>query len=202
MSEAAFDARDAVRVLKEAEGYEEGLRIRTGGITWMVWGFVMACIWLSYGFAAHTGRLDGVLGMFLWFPWVFAGWLATYALWRSAGITLGTPPEEGRRDFRRRMILNLALAGLFTIVIASAQGSVLGPLLPLVLTGGMTLAMGAFADWGRLGRGASFGVGVVILATAAVLALAHASGDVVGLVGLVVASGSYFVAGLALTLRG
>lgn len=77
----------ATRELARAARYEDALRQRTEGLTWMIWGFVTPGIFLSYALAGATYQEDFPLwAQFLFAPWVVAGVLATYVLWSSAQL--------------------------------------------------------------------------------------------------------------------
>lgn len=56
MSETApgkgFSLQSALQALEQATRYEEPLRHRTEGVTWMLWGVVAVGIFLSYDLAA------------------------------------------------------------------------------------------------------------------------------------------------------
>lgn len=99
----AFDAREAATVIREMEGYEEGLRRRTEGITWMIWSLVFAGISMSYwvmGILSPPGAEDAAAilpdrGLVSpWIGWVVAGGLAIGAVWRGAALREGSPLRQ------------------------------------------------------------------------------------------------------------
>lgn len=94
-----LSARSAWRTIQEASAYEEPLRRRTEGLTWMVWGLVTLAIFLSYdAISPHFHSFDHATGTettspwyidILWVYWVIAGALLTWAVWRN--VSLASP---------------------------------------------------------------------------------------------------------------
>lgn len=80
---------DALPLLSRALSYEESLRRRTEGITWALWGVVLALIFLMYGGMGEVSE-GGEAGWLtvLWVPWVLVGSAITWALWRTAALTM------------------------------------------------------------------------------------------------------------------
>lgn len=94
-----FDAREAATLIGRMEGYEDGLRRRTEGITWMIWALVFAGIAMSYwvmGLLSPPGTPDAAAilpdrGLITpWIGWVIAGGLAIGAIWRGAALREGS----------------------------------------------------------------------------------------------------------------
>lgn len=118
---ASFDAREAASVIREMEGYEEGLRRRTEGITWMIWALVFAGIVMSYwvmGLLSPPGTPEAAeilpdRGLLTpWIGWAVAGGLATSALWRGAAL-------KGASGLRHVGALGAIMAGTWVLFIAS-----------------------------------------------------------------------------------
>jgi hypothetical protein len=82
-AEGALSARQAARVIQRATTYEEPLRRRMEGATWMVWGTVTAGSNLSYGLAYALGWSDSGL----WAPWLALGILLSLAVRRIAVLS-------------------------------------------------------------------------------------------------------------------
>jgi cation transport ATPase len=81
---------DALPLLSRALSFEDSLRRRTEGVTWAIWGIVLALVFFMY--AAMGGAL-GERGppwwaVALWLPWVIAGSALTWALWRTSALGL------------------------------------------------------------------------------------------------------------------
>lgn len=118
----AFDARSAVSVIQDMEGYEEGLRRRTEGITWMVWALVFAGIATSYwvmGILAPPGSHDAAWRLLPdgglvtpWIGWAIAGGLATSAIWRGAAL-------HGASGLRHVGALGAIMVGKWVLFVAS-----------------------------------------------------------------------------------
>lgn len=176
MSEEAFqDAMNetmtpsaAARVLADAAGFEESLLQRTEGITAMIWSAVGPGIYLTYAFAGTTDAMPDWGWALLWIPWVFAGTLITYAIWRSAALSM-----PGSRDpitplgyLARFFALTLAVSVIFAFWDPDHYGA------PLLVIGMMYLAMGGLNIYqmsrrGRLVAIAS-GVGFLLIGSIAV----------------------------------
>lgn len=117
----AFDAHDAASVIQRMEGYEEGLRRRTEGTTWMIWALVFAGITMSYwvmGLLSPPGTQGaseilpdrGLVSP--WIGWAVAGGLATAAVWRGAAL-------GEANGWRHVAALASIMAGTWILFIAS-----------------------------------------------------------------------------------
>lgn len=205
-------AEQAVETIQRAQTYEEPLRRRTEGVTWMIWGLVT--VGISLGFASIQ-EFFGSTGAPWWyyplnlFGWVLAGGVFTYALWRIAA--LGTPSlrPRGRRS---------ALAGLLWLpLVYAAWGLVLlvGPglhetvIIPASIGITWTFLGGVNAFKATpTGRRVLLAAGLLILVGAAAFAYATAgqperirwTAHTAFLI--VVAGGAPFVGGLWQSLRG
>lgn len=117
MSETAeLTPLEAARVLAKARDYDEDLRARTGGLTWMIWGFVSAGIFLTYSLASVSGGEGWAMG-FLWLPWVVAGIVAMNALWRSAALSSRRIATFDPKGFWLRFLLITAGYGALLYVL-------------------------------------------------------------------------------------
>ena len=131
MASGELTARGAVEAMRSLEGVTEALRRRTAGMTWMIWGFVVPAIFLSYNALGATGALDDpgpwlvALLNVLWAPWVAIGVLATRALWRSAALPMAQDVRKARRDGVLQGALFVgAIFGLMAVVRALDLGLV------------------------------------------------------------------------------
>lgn len=135
----------------------------------------------------------------LWIPWVLAGTLTTYALWRSAALTAPAAQDDvGTAGYVARSVgLTLLLAGIFTFWDPHHHAA------PVLVIGGMYLAFAAFNPWraSRTGRRLSAVMGAVLLAGGLVLLQLPADG--LNLVAsLLLVGGVPLAGGLWQTLRG
>jgi hypothetical protein len=200
MSETAeaLSPLEAARVLAQARGYESDLRVRTSGITWMVWGLVTPAIFLSYAFASVVAPGAWWAG-WLWAPWIGAGTLVTSALWRSAAIQFPALRTFTAAQFGLRFALVLlAYVVVFWLI------PVRGPGEALIAVGLTWLSMGALGvmrvrekrRWVAIAAGSiTAGVGLVLF-------LLRVPQDVAGTVSIVVSGAVPLAAGLWQTLRG
>ncbi|HEX2021235.1 MAG TPA: hypothetical protein VHH36_00865 [Candidatus Thermoplasmatota archaeon] len=95
------DARGAaasLRIIEGAISHEGTLRARAEGLTWALWGLVLAAVFLMYAAAGPAYGEADVPSWFaaLWVPWVAAGAAVTVALWRAAAVSAPLPrPAAG-----------------------------------------------------------------------------------------------------------
>lgn len=96
MTPETASIRQAIDSISHLEAFEESLRRRTEGITWMVWGLVFAGLTLSFYIgdltrdAATADEPRPWSLLFPWFPWMLAGGVITAALWKSAALQTPT----------------------------------------------------------------------------------------------------------------
>lgn len=216
MTTPGFDARQAATVIREIEGYEQGLRRRTEGIMWMIWSLVFAGIAMSYwtmGLLSPPGTPDAAevlpdRGLVTpWIGWVVAGGLATMAVWRSAALKR---EGETRGDAGLRHMASLAaiMVGTWLLFIASwalpasiAQYLYAGG--PLVILGLSTLIvvstplMRLTTQGRRVARAAAIAQVAIALLYALLLEWGAASPAVPAeLLAALVVGGSWLAAGL------
>lgn len=173
MSETGFSARQAADVLTEASRYEDALRQRTEGITWMVWGIVSPAIWLSYGLVGASFEDFPVWARFLWAPWVFVGVVTTIVIWRSAALAAPRIVERERPGW----LIGLAWAGVTALLFFLLERGVPGlngAVLPLFVISSAWVLFG-LVDLNRAsptGRRVSVVIGALTLTAAFALAFA------------------------------
>jgi hypothetical protein len=158
---------EAARLVAEARRWEGSLRQRTEGITWMVWGIATAAMFLSYDWMGR-GHAPAWVFAVLWIPWVLAGNLTSYALWRSAALT--QDPEVAPLGTRR----HLGLIVLFVVVFA-LMAFVLRPTswsVPMVVAGILWASLGlVIPRMSPRGKVVSAAVGLGVVAAALALSL-------------------------------
>lgn len=190
---------EAARVLARASTYEAGLQQRTEGLTHMVWALVGPGIFLTYAYAEGVEGFPGWGWSLLWVPWVMAGSLVTFALWRSAGLSMPHVPDPiGPMGYLlRTVVASLVVAAVFALWDPRHHAA------PLLVIGGMHLVFALVNAWRTSPRGRRVGaaVGAVLLAAAALLVSLPETPA--GFAGTVLAAGlAPLLAGLWQTLRG
>ncbi|HVM45084.1 MAG TPA: hypothetical protein VM582_04030 [Candidatus Thermoplasmatota archaeon] len=114
---------ESIPLLARALSYEDSLRRRTEGLTWAIWGVVMALIFFMYAGMGELGEDGGpAWATLLWVPWVLVGSALTWALWRTSALSLAGGE-------RRPAGLAVTLAWIGAIVLGLAA-MMLGPRLP------------------------------------------------------------------------
>jgi len=175
MSETLTSA-EAARLVARAQRWEGSLRQRTEGITWMVWGIATAAMFLTYEWAGTRGAPDWSFAV-LWIPWVLAGNMTSYALWRSAALTRDpdAPTLGGRR--------HVGLIVVFVLVFASM--SLLRPTswsVPMALVGVVWSVLGLLVPgMSRTGRLVSAVVGLAVAAVALLLTAVDLTEPIAGI---------------------
>ncbi len=170
----------AIGAIEVALRHEQALRSRTEGLTWIIWGLVMAPLVLVWQWPVVYQVVVGVswvLATFLWVPWFLLGAAATWALWRTAAIA--SPSMEERPQAGLRVTLGyLLFAG---IVWASLWFMAVSPspnTIAMFTIGTVWLGFGALNPFHMttIGRKVSLAVGALTLVVglALVLALARA----------------------------
>lgn len=97
-SEGALSYTQAAEVIRDAAAYEEPLRRRTEGVTWMLWGLVTAGMVASGSALAWTFPYPHPVLDWYWPLWVLAGIVGTKAVWGIAGVALPARHESPRRS--------------------------------------------------------------------------------------------------------
>ncbi len=89
---------EAMDALRRVEGYEESLTARAAGITGMLWGIVVAGIFMTYTAAGAPLSRAGDEWAFglLWMPWVLVGVVATGHVWSAHAISLHRQASTGK----------------------------------------------------------------------------------------------------------
>lgn len=75
-------------LIERALSFEGSLRSRTEGVTWALWGMVLALVFFMYGSMGEFGHEPPLWTNILWVPWILVGALLTWILWRSAALSL------------------------------------------------------------------------------------------------------------------
>jgi hypothetical protein len=207
---SAPDARgfDPLAALADVPHYRESLGARTGGLTLMLWGFVAAGIFLTYGTGAAWLDAQGhawALSV-IWVPWVAFGIAATAALWHSHAISGSRTPTTARDVLGAVAMTGVffAIAGALYLAIDRAAGAA------WTTHSLMAVANGLFAvavGWVHMRRYP--GAYATILTAASVMV---AAGLLIGLAGLadtpaallaaLACGASWFGAGLVSYLKG
>lgn len=168
---------DALPLLSRALGYEESLRSRTEGLTWAIWGVVLALIFFMYGSLGALGHdMPAWIGL-LWIVWVLAGSALTWALWRTAALRIG-----GATRRPAGLVVTLAwigaILGAFALVMLgpplpnAENAALLAVGLAWTLMGGANLFRAT-----RAGRAATLTIGLVTLAIGLAMSLFLPSPD-------------------------
>lgn len=204
--ESAFTAKDAARAIDSVEGLEDALRKRTLGLTWIVWGLAGPGITLSYALADET-LPRGAEWAFatLWIPWVLAGYLATYALWRSAALTLREDAREGHREFRRAVLVTLALMAVAAAIAPLAVPTVPVSVYVLLVLGALTALSGALGDRSPFSAGVSriaIGGGIFLLAAGLAAGMLGVRGVAADAIAAVAGGAAFLGMGFVATMRG
>lgn len=189
---------EAARLLANASRYEDALAQRTEGLTAMVWGICTSALFLTYGFADVLDAPGWALSL-LWLPWVGVASVFTYALWRSAALSLPRPQAGEPRGYWWRIV---AATGAVTLVFALLRPD--GPLLPLAVIGALWTLMPlvGLLHASPPGRVVWLASGLACLVAAGALALADAGIEVSGTASILVPGIVPVVLGLRQTLRG
>lgn len=179
--EEAMVPAAAWATIREAAAFEEPLRRRTEGVTWMVWGLVTAAIFATYDALSpafhefdHETGVETTAPWYidaLWVYWVLAGALVTWALWRT--VALATPVESPPAG--KRVTLTWVAAGALGWALALVVLPWLHThLVPVVAIGVAWLTVGAvnLQRSSPLGRRVLVVVGVVVVTAAVLLDLA------------------------------
>lgn len=164
---ASLSPREALATIARTTAFEEPLRRRVEGVTWMVWGFVTAGATLSTNAIELVWGYDGVMELWVvpWL-WLLAGVGATTAVWRIAALAK-PDAHPGRRSALRSIAAVVGLIAAFWV-----PGSVLIPVEQQASIVLLTLA----APWLALGavnphRGTALGRRVM-LAIGGIIAVA------------------------------
>lgn len=201
----------AAATIEQARGFEEPLRRRTEGVTWMIWGLVPAGIQLSFNAAtAYVSHpFPGWLDPMILLGWPLLGITMTYAVWRIAVLN-----KPGLSGHRWRSMLG---AALWLPAVYASMGLTFmlfgvgwhGAFLPLVGIGATWLVLGATNTFKATptGRKVLVAIGAIILGVAVGIAatvdLASDVGtDLTQLAAIFVAGGIPVLAGLIQSVRG
>lgn len=201
----------AAATIEEARGFEEPLRRRTEGVTWMIWGIVPAGIQLSFDAAGDymTHGWPGWVDPLILLGWPLLGIAMTYAVWRIAVLDKpGLSRHRWRSLLGAVLWLPLVYAGIGLTVLLFGIGWE-GAFLPLVGIGASWLVLGATNAFKATptGRRVLVAVGAIILAVALGIAASvditsDLGTDLTQLAAIFVAGGVPILAGLWQSIRG
>ena len=202
----------AIRTLRELEGLEIGLYQRTEGITWMLWGFVTAGIYFTFGmFGSVYEDAMPLWARLVWVPWVLAGVVATAAVWRSAHLSTGSPFRwrENRRfgTLYGLVYAFLFMAGFWILTAVGQDWQLKEPGLVMIILGVASTAVGFLTTASASARRMAALVGTIAVAAALALAFIPYSAEWQAyayqtLAGVGILGGGWFLGGLYLTLKG
>lgn len=195
---------EAARLLTDAAGFERALERRTEGLTMMVWGLVSSAMFATYGLAAVLGATEsayvGWIFGTLWIPWVGAGLLVTFALWRSAALSRprAMVDEDTKAYWVRSIGLTLAITLFFSIFHPG------GPTFPLAVLGAAWALVAAFNLFRSHPeeRRFAFAAGAILFATGIALWITRAPIEVAGTVSMAAPLVVLLGLGFWQTLRG
>lgn len=204
----------AVQTIEEARGYEEPLRRRTEGVTWMIWGLVAAGIQLSFSALSSLFRpytppgvkaSEGLAGTLVVPVWVVLGILLTVAAWRIASLKASDLSVRPSRVALGALVFVGVLYGVWFLLDLAGLPEAIFPVLAI---GAAWLSAGLSGILGttEMGRGTLVAIGalVVLLGLGALAAFTvgglapngRLTYDVTAPVTLLVAGGVPFLAGL------
>ncbi len=197
-------AEEAASTIAQARSYEEPLRRRTEGVTWMIWGLVPAGAQLTIdALPRYTGTYQGWMDTIPILAWVAVAVLLTYAVWRIAAF------QRSVLDPRVRRTVAAALFWLpLVAAVVGASWWIAGTLAvghdPVLFGVGVAwLVLGATDAFGTTGTGRRvlLAMGALVLLLTGVFLLAGGPGP--SSLRLILVGGSVpFLAGLYQTLRG
>lgn len=154
MTRADLDVEEAIDEVQGMQGYTGALARRAVGLTWVLWGLVLAGMVLSYNQWAQLGAqtpdaLDGLL-RFLFVPWLGLGAFVTWLLWRTVGLAI--PGETDRSGlFWAGVLSAIALVAVAGVFVANNLSSDVTSTAILLVGIGLPTAFAGLA--GLLGRG-------------------------------------------------
>lgn len=202
--DAGFSPADAARDLQALRAFDVGLRQRTEGISWALWGLVTAGIFLTYGYAgSHFGHAWPFWATQIWLPWVAAGSALSAALWRSAALTAPAAAERGVRGWIHLLTWTLLILAVICIAFFLRTG-IREPVMALLGVGAVALFMGAtnLLRYTPTGRLVAVTAGAAMVGAALLEVLLDAGYDAATLVGATVGGCAFLLGGLYETLRG
>ncbi len=174
-SQEGLSTEEALATIERATGYEEPLRRRTEGVTWILWGLVTAGIALGFGSVQEFFRTDEAPSWYYALNlvgWVAVGALATLAVWRIAGYQAASLQRHGRRSMLGGVLWLPIVYVVWGALVVLGFGLQEAAMIPLAIGGAWTL-LGAFNLFKatETGRRSLLIIGFSILAAATVFAL-------------------------------
>ncbi len=204
--------RQAVDEISRLQGFDAALRRRTAGLTWMIWGFAVPGIFLSYVLAGNRLGDDFPLwAYFLWVPWGLLGGVASATAWRSAALAIRIDERHLRRRIALTGLVILAtLYAVFGLAHLLHQVGIHAGAAPLAGLGLACLIVGAtgLRSSDRLGRDAWMLAGAILLLAGVAFTLAAVplddaqAEDLYAILTPVSAAAAFFASGFYLSTRG
>lgn len=210
---AGLTPQDALQTIARATSFESSLRARTSGITWMVWAFVTAGMFVTYSYAGlRYGEDFPLWATQLWIPWVLLGAIATRVIWKSAALAVPVLAKEarGKQGLKYGLLFFTIFFVGFFVTEELLKTTVVEPAIMMGLFGITVLTMGTtgFFCPSRLERGLALAGGLllVVLTAVALVALRGTNEavayEVFGVLGPITSGLVYFLIGLILVVRG
>lgn len=208
---------EAVDEIDRLEDERTALSRRTAGLTWIVWGLVLAGLvmymnlWEALGVdAGPNGEFIEEFQPLVALAWPVVGYVVTRSIWRSAGLTVPGLGDisPGKRAIRYAAIV---LAGILTPLLMGYLRGVVGvpaaeDLAFLAVLGGVTVAAGAMGVGchDRLERTVAIAMGSSILVAGFAIAAVTGAGrgGTFAMLEVPVLVLTYTIGGLYLMTRG
>ncbi|HWG90201.1 MAG TPA: hypothetical protein VNZ52_05055 [Candidatus Thermoplasmatota archaeon] len=204
-SETGYSYQQAVKDLDALSSFEAGLRQRTEGICWALWGLTTVGIFLTYGFVGHAwgGSLPWWATQ-LWVPWIAAASLLTAALWRSAALSAPQPIREGEDRWWMHVLVWAGFTALLTTAAFYLPGGIRVPVRALFILGslGVFLGLTNILRYTPVGRKVALWGGATMAASAATFALLDVGYPIVTALCALAGGLPWFVGGLLETVKG
>jgi hypothetical protein len=159
-----FSPQDATRTLLATPTFEDLAKMRVEGLTWMLWGFVLAGIHVTYGFVSTAYEPSDLVRVMLWIPWVLGGFAASRAGWRAAAVTL--PLEAAGSRTANAFLAALALSGVVGVSALLLAPSSVGPLAGMLTVSIAAIGLSRLDILTPAGRRVALALGLVGVAAA------------------------------------
>lgn len=206
----ALSLSSALETIDRAQAFDAPLRRRTEGLTWMVWGLVVAVIQISFAAADNWFGTEAQWPLWAYplflFGWPSIGIVTTYALWRTVGLASAAAAERSRWSILAGALwLPLVYLG-WAIVLFLGRG-VPSSAMPLLGMGFAWTLLGAFNVFRATstGRRVLLAVGAAVFLAGVVTSMVPAQQGgwhLAEVLIIAVGGGAPFTAGLWQTLRG
>lgn len=221
MTTQSYTPTQAAASLARIEFFHEGLRRRTEGTLWMVWGLVFAAIFVSFHSVAHDAGLDPgetptpLRAAFLvfapWVGWIAAGAAISASIWRSAALQDESVSARSRALRTLLVMVSVMVSALGFVLLSWVAEDKFGLrtgnfVNPLLVLGTLSLAIGVFDPLrlSAMGRNVARATGLVQIVAGLMAGVLLPVGPYpIAAVWMGVACGASWVAGgIYETLRG